>query len=70
MASEIVPSILAGILESNGGIRVVVTPEDQLRHHVNEGERVFIIPGVVFDKVPTDYKFVNETLEYVKAHAG
>ena len=71
MASEIVPSVLAGILDRGGGIRVIITPESQIPYHLNDGEQVFIVPGVVINNIPQDYaKLINQAMEYVRIHVG
>ena len=73
MASEIMPSVLAGILDPRGGIRVVITPESQIPHHLNDGERAFIVPGVTIDRIlPSEEypKLINQAMEYVRSHAG
>jgi hypothetical protein len=73
MASEIIPSVLAGILDTKGGIRVVITPESQVPCHLNEGERAFVVPGVIIDRIlpSKEYpKLINQAMEYVRTHAG
>lgn len=48
-------SDVAGIVERNGGMRVVVTQRWQMRHHVKRGERLFVVPGLkVQEPVPWD----------------
>lgn len=37
-------SAVAGIIDRNGGLRVVVTQRKRMKHHVAEGERLFIVP--------------------------
>jgi len=37
-------SAVAGIIDQNGGLRVVVTQRWRMRYHVKKGERLFIVP--------------------------
>lgn len=39
-------SIVAGVLDSDGGLRVVITQHWRLPFHVNKGERSFLVPGL------------------------
>jgi len=62
-----IPYVLAGIVEVGGGIRVVVTAEDHVQYHVQEGEQAYIVPDCSVDdlvakklyasliKIATDY---------------
>jgi hypothetical protein len=43
-----IPAVIAGILEANGGFRVVLTEPHNLRLHVHDGERMFVVPDVRF----------------------
>src|SRR5258708_30030613 len=46
-------SVVAGILAAVGGLRVVVTPWQDMRNHVGPGERLFILPHLkVQEPVP------------------
>ncbi len=46
-------SAVAGIVDSKGGLRVVVTQRWRMRFHVGKGERLFVLPGVrVQEPVP------------------
>jgi hypothetical protein len=48
-----VKSVVAGIVNKDGGLRVVVTKAWRLRHHVQKGERLYIVPGLkVKEPVP------------------
>ncbi len=48
-------SAVAGILDSNGGLRVVVTQRWRMRHHVGKKERLFVLPDFqVQEPVPWD----------------
>jgi hypothetical protein len=37
-------SAVAGILDRNGGLRILVTQRWRMQAHVGEGERLFIVP--------------------------
>jgi hypothetical protein len=39
-----VKSAVAGILDANGGLRVVVTQPWLFRNHLGKGERLFVLP--------------------------
>lgn len=39
-------SAVAGILNENGGLRVVVTERWRMGMHVGQGERLFVLPDV------------------------
>lgn len=61
-------SAVAGILDKTGGIRVVVTEPWRMRHHVADGERLFVVPGLeVEEPVPWDDvpRVIKQTLEHV-----
>src|SRR5262245_8595762 len=48
-------SAVAGILDRNGGLRVVVTQRWRMRHHVKKDERLFVLPDLlVKEPVPWD----------------
>jgi hypothetical protein len=50
-------SSVAGILKPDGGFRVVVTELRRLRHHVQPGERLFVVPGLkVREPIPWGQK--------------
>jgi len=65
-------SAVAGILDSKGGLRVVVTQRWRMHNHVGKGERLFVVPGKeVQEPVPWNdipqlifdvEKHVNQTL--------
>lgn len=49
------PSAVAGVLEAQGGLRIVVTQRWRMHNHVKKGERLFVLPGVeVEEPVPWD----------------
>jgi hypothetical protein len=48
-------SAVAGIVDSSGGLRVVVTQRERMHHHISKGEKLFIVPGMrVQEPVPWD----------------
>lgn len=64
-------SIVAGIVDRGGGVRVVVTAQDNIHYHVGEGERLYVVPDFFVEQpLPYEkYAHVIETaLEYVKSH--
>ncbi len=38
-------SAVAGIVDTGGGLRVVVTQRWRMNYHVGRGERLFVVPG-------------------------
>lgn len=63
---------VTGILDSNGGIRIVITPESQIPCHINEGDRAYVTP-LILDRLPSFDQYpalVDKVIEYVKTHAG
>jgi hypothetical protein len=40
-------SVLAGILDTYGGLRFVVAPENSLKHHVRCDEVLIVVPDLV-----------------------
>lgn len=50
-------SSVAGIVKPDGGFRVVVTEAHRMHHHVKQGERLFIVPGLkVREPIPWGQK--------------
>jgi hypothetical protein len=48
-------SAVAGVVDRKGGMRVVVTQPWRMRHHVEDGERLFVVPKLrVQEPVPWD----------------
>lgn len=41
------PCIIAGILDTYGGLRVIVTPRRSLRHHKRHDELAIIVPKLI-----------------------
>jgi hypothetical protein len=60
------PSILAGILDTYGGIRYVVTPRSQLKHHIRPDELCIVVPNLVVHEPIAwgDIPFVTGRIEY------
>jgi hypothetical protein len=62
-------SSVAGIVKPDGGFRVVVTELRRLRHHVQPGERLFVVPGLkVREPIPWGQKqadVIEKTQRYV-----
>jgi hypothetical protein len=40
------PSILAGVIDTYGGMRVIVTHRKMLKHHVRSDELAIVVPGL------------------------
>ena len=62
-------SAVAGIVGQNGSFRVVVGPKRNMKFHLSQGERLFIVPGIkVREPVPHgDVLFlINLVREHVK----
>lgn len=63
-------SAVAGIIDQNGGLlRVVVTERWRMHHHVNKGERLFVVPGLRVTE-PVSWDEVPNVIEAVKQHLG
>lgn len=61
------PSVVAGIVDKNGGLRVVVTQPWLMHHHVSEGERAIVVPRVRV-KEPVAWDKIPDVIEIVKKH--
>ena len=62
-------SSVAGIVDSTGGLRIVVSKKWQMRYHVQNGERLFIVPGLkVQDPVSWEDQpsLINIVENYIK----
>jgi hypothetical protein len=46
------PELLAVIVDVDGGKRYVVTERSRFRHHVAQGEALYIIPGLTRASAP------------------
>ena len=60
-------SSVAGIVDVNGGLRVVVTERWRLHSHVGHGERLFIVPGLKVQE-PVSWGRVPDVIEAVRQH--
>lgn len=63
--------ILAGIVDCQGGIRVVVTSSANIHYHVGDGERLYIVPDFVADQWMADGRYVEiieKAMQYVRSH--
>lgn len=60
-------SAVAGILDKNGGVRVVITQRWRFHHHVKQGERIFIVPNLEV-KEPVPWGQQAGLVNQVKAH--
>jgi|SRR6516162_5282561 hypothetical protein len=60
-------SAVAGILDTKGGLRVVVTQRFRMRHHIGKGERLFVVPGYEVEE-PVPWDDIPELIERVKKH--
>ena len=66
------PSVVAGVVDKNGGIRVVVTQPWLMHHHLNEGERAVIVPRltvrepVAWDQIPNVIETVKQYIAELK----
>jgi len=50
-------SAVAGIIDTQGGLRVVITQRWRMHHHVAKGERLFVVPGFLI-KEPVDWNYI------------
>jgi hypothetical protein len=62
-------SAVAGIVDRKGGLRVVVTQRWRLRHHVNKGERLFVVPGYEVQE-PVPWDDIPPLIERVQKHVA
>lgn len=62
-------SAVAGIVDCQGGIRVVVEQFDILHSHLAPGERIYVLPGVMAQEplsIEQAAPVVEETIAYVR----
>lgn len=63
-------SNVAGIIDKDGGFRVVVTQRWRYHHHVAAGEKLFIVPGyevrepIPWDDIPSLIKRVELYIDW------
>ena len=60
-------SAVAGIIDRNGGLRVVVTERWRMQQHVGHGERLFIVSDLEVQE-PVRWGQVPDVIEAVKQH--
>ena len=60
-------SAVAGIVDANGGLRVVVTEHWRMGFHVRHGERLFIVPDLEVQE-PLSMAQAAPIIEIVKKH--
>lgn len=60
-------SSVAGIIDSGGGLRVVVTQRWRIRHHVRKGERLFIVPDMLVQE-PVPWDEIPAVINKAKLH--
>ena len=63
-------TILAGIVDRHGGIRVVVTAQENIHYHVAEGERLYVVPNFFADDLVSGGQYValiDMATKYVKS---
>lgn len=62
-------SSVAGILDKQGGLRVVVTQRRRMHHHVAKGERLFVVPGLEVQE-PVPWNDIPAVVELVHRHVN
>lgn len=60
-------SAVAGVVDRNGSVRVVIGPRDRMWCHVAPGERIFILPRLRVTE-PVDLPHIPGLLARVTAH--
>lgn len=60
-------SAVAGIVNKEGGLRVVVTQRWRMRQHLSKGERLFVVPDYEVDE-PVPWNDVPSLVERVQEH--
>jgi len=60
-------SAVAGIVDKRGGLRVVVACKETLGHHLTEGERIFVVPGMLVQE-PVPWDEIPAVIERVQKH--
>lgn len=60
-------SDVAGIIDSKGGFRVVVTERHRFKHHVAKGERLFVVPNLKV-KEPIPFEDIHGIVTKVEEH--
>jgi hypothetical protein len=44
--------VAAGVVSKDGSLRIVVAPPSNLHYHLNEGERLFVLPDYAIETPP------------------
>ena len=60
-------SAVAGIVDQQGGLRVVVTQRWRMRYHVGKKERLFVVPGVAVQE-PVPWEEIPALIDDVHKH--
>ena len=63
------PSVAAGVVDKNGGLRIVVTQPWLVRNHLFEGERSFVVPKLRV-REPLTISQAAPIIETVKKHVA
>jgi len=59
-------SAVAGIVDANGGIRVVVSELENMHNHLEKGEKLYLLSEYVEEPVP--YNEVPSLINRVRRH--
>ena len=62
-------SAVAGIVDKNGGMRVVVSHPLFMKFHVNEDEQIYVLPNLEVQE-PISWNEIPALIEKVKQHIG
>jgi len=62
-------SAVAGIIDRNGGLRVVVTQRSRMKHHAEPGEQLFIVPGLEVTE-PVPWEEIPPLIKRVTKHVA
>jgi hypothetical protein len=62
-------SVVAGILDRLGGLRVVVTQRFRMRHHLKRNERLFVVPDFKVQE-PVPWNDIPEVIAKTKRHVA
>lgn len=60
-------SSVAGIIDRNGGLRVVIAAPETFHSHVGPGERIFIVPDYEIEE-PVSYNDTPSVIVHVQRH--
>jgi hypothetical protein len=63
-------SIVAGIIDRGGGLRIVFDDPRGIQGHVGDGERLIIVPGLEVDEDHTGWddqlSLVDKVIRYIR----